>query len=792
MRKEATSQERDSLLRQGGDNAASYDSLKRVSCQNDLAEKLLAISGSRAIAELDRYSEERLGTQSENELKTIFNNAPVMIFVFDSELRARRLNPLATSLGGGNLSDLIGKPCGDILGRTHNDDHEDGCRHAGACEVCAVRLAIQETLDTGRPQTGILFKPTIAHGQPGINCWIRASTARIEIAGESHVLLFAEDVSEQESAKQHNRRGEVLLESIRKAQSMFIAGDNPRQVFNELLQSLIELTDSEYGFIDEVIRDDNGGFYWANLAISDISWDERPRVLCQNLTNRNFGLELKNSLTGTPALSGKVTIVDCGCSYALVDEPPEGHPPVRCFMGIPMLFNETVVGVAGLANRQEGYSEQMAESLEPFVRASAAMIHTMRTIDREQRFRAEAATCETQLNAMADSVMETVMIIGQDGTIELVNRVGSQRLGKEPQELIGNCIYDLLDKELAASRKLVVDEVFRSGRPASIEDARGSLILENTIYPILGDGGVVEKVVGCSRDITERKKAEEALRASEERYRVLIENQGEGIGIVDTNEVFRFANPAAHRIFGVEIGQLVGRNLSEFVAPDNWQTTRDQTRERQDGLQSTYELDILRSDGSRRRLLVTGTPQYDADREVVGTFGVFRDMTDMKLAEEALKESEARLIASNLALEEEKTALKNKTLVLEALLDHIDEERNRTKSEILSNRERVLEPLLKSIARESPKELAGSIRALELALNDIVSPFVNDISRKFTSLSPREVEVSAMIKNGLMSKEIADRLCVSIQTVHKFRQRIRKKLGISNDEVELESFLRAL
>jgi len=164
----------------------------------------------------------------------------------------------------------------------------------------------------------------------------------------------------------------------------------------------------------------------------------------------------------------------------------------------------------------------------------------------------------------------------------------------------------------------------------------------------------------------------------------------------------------------------------------------------------------------------------------------------MKLAEEALKESEARLIASNLALEEEKTALKNKTLVLEALLDHIDEERNRTKSEILSNRERVLEPLLKSIARESPKELAGSIRALELALNDIVSPFVNDISRKFTSLSPREVEVSAMIKNGLMSKEIADRLFVSIQTVHKFRQRIRKKLGISNDEVELESFLRAL
>ena len=141
-----------------------------------------------------------------------------------------------------------------------------------------------------------------------------------------------------------------------------------------------------------------------------------------------------------------------------------------------------------------------------------------------------------------------------------------------------------------------------------------------------------------------RKQAEEALRENQERYRVLIESQGEGVGIVDLNEVFQFANPAAHEIFGVQTGELAGRHLDEFVVPENWQATQDQIRERQDGLKSTYELNIVRPDGTHRCLLVTGTPQLDANGVVLGTFGVFRDMTDLKRAEEALRESRGVLL----------------------------------------------------------------------------------------------------------------------------------------------------
>ena len=125
----------------------------------------------------------------------------------------------------------------------------------------------------------------------------------------------------------------------------------------------------------------------------------------------------------------------------------------------------------------------------------------------------------------------------------------------------------------------------------------------------------------------------EELRQSEEEYRQLIENQGEGLGITDTEENFVFANPAAARIFGVPEGELVGRNLKEFVNEDTYQDLGDQTEQRREGETSVYEFEFIRTDGERRTGLVTASPRYDQDGEFIGTFGIFRDITERIEAE---------------------------------------------------------------------------------------------------------------------------------------------------------------
>jgi PAS domain S-box-containing protein len=143
-------------------------------------------------------------------------------------------------------------------------------------------------------------------------------------------------------------------------------------------------------------------------------------------------------------------------------------------------------------------------------------------------------------------------------------------------------------------------------------------------------------------DITERKLIEEKLRQSEERYRLLIQRQSEGLGIVDQEEQFVFCNPAGEEIFGVPPGGLIGRNLREFTTPETFQIMRKGTQDRLAGKCSTYELEIIRPDGEKRQLLVTATPWRDKDGVIVGATAVFRDESERKLMEEKLRESEER------------------------------------------------------------------------------------------------------------------------------------------------------
>ncbi len=131
------------------------------------------------------------------------------------------------------------------------------------------------------------------------------------------------------------------------------------------------------------------------------------------------------------------------------------------------------------------------------------------------------------------------------------------------------------------------------------------------------------------RDMTERVRAEEALRDSEERFRTLFENQGEGTGIVDQHERFVLCNAAAEAILGVPSGELVGRSLREFVTSEQWALIQSQTSQRKVGKKSTYEIEVIRPDGKRRRLVVTATPRFQ-NGSYIGAIGIFRDTTEQK------------------------------------------------------------------------------------------------------------------------------------------------------------------
>jgi PAS domain S-box-containing protein len=153
-----------------------------------------------------------------------------------------------------------------------------------------------------------------------------------------------------------------------------------------------------------------------------------------------------------------------------------------------------------------------------------------------------------------------------------------------------------------------------------------------------------------------RRKAEAALLESEKRYRNLVENLGEGIALVDPDECFVYANPAAEQIFGVIPGGLVGRTLRDFLLPDQLSRVLIETVKRALGEPSSYEFDIINADKKVRSLFVTATPQMNNEGVFTGTFGVFLDITSRKQAIDSLRESEARLRELSGELQESNTA----------------------------------------------------------------------------------------------------------------------------------------
>jgi PAS domain S-box-containing protein len=271
---------------------------------------------------------------------------------------------------------------------------------------------------------------------------------------------------------------------------------------------------------------------------------------------------------------------------------------------------------------------------------------TERKLIEEER-KGEKERAEEYLNVAR--VM--LAVVNAEENITLINKKGHEILGYNEDELIGRNWFDTLVPERIRSE---VRDVFRKlmagdikpveyyENPLLTKSGEKRLILfHNTV--IRNSNGQIVGTLTSGEDITERKRMEEKLQKSEERYRTLIENQGEGIGIVDVKERFTFANPAAHKIFGVPHGELVGRNLREFVDAETFVLIRSQTEARRAGKKSTYEIKFKRLDGERRHLLVTATPRFDDKRQFIGTFGIFLDITERKRMEEELKRS-ARLL----------------------------------------------------------------------------------------------------------------------------------------------------
>ncbi len=168
----------------------------------------------------------------------------------------------------------------------------------------------------------------------------------------------------------------------------------------------------------------------------------------------------------------------------------------------------------------------------------------------------------------------------------------------------------------------------------------------------------------------------------------------------------------------------------------------------------------------------------DAVAEQIGTIAT-RISADL-----GLQETNRQLVLEREALKESNTAL-------QVVLARIEQEKQEIRLDIGTNVEKIIMPILNALALQLAPSQTKYVQLLHTNLEAITSPFVSQLSRSYHSMTPTEIAICNMIRNGMRTKEIARMRGVSEATINRHREKIRRKLKITNQDANLATFLQS-
>lgn len=141
---------------------------------------------------------------------------------------------------------------------------------------------------------------------------------------------------------------------------------------------------------------------------------------------------------------------------------------------------------------------------------------------------------------------------------------------------------------------------------------------------------------------------EKHIAQNEQNLEKIVQNIGEGLAIVDLNENIIYANPSSYKIFNAneETETLIGKNLKYFISKEELIKVSEQTKLRKHNVKSTYDLILTFPDNTQKKIIVTAVPYFDSEQKLIGTLGVFRDITEILEIQKTLQLRNEELITA--------------------------------------------------------------------------------------------------------------------------------------------------
>ncbi len=252
---------------------------------------------------------------------------------------------------------------------------------------------------------------------------------------------------------------------------------------------------------------------------------------------------------------------------------------------------------------------------------------------------------EATINAVLNVTDESILLLDNNDKLLDLNEVAAIRMGISREKAIGKKVADLLPVEVINHRKQFIEKAFITGKKVSFEDIRNNRWMVNHLYPIQNAEGKVARLAVFSRDISDRKNAEEALKINERKYRLLAENATDVIWIQDiANGAMSYLSPSIEHVLGYPLSEVMERGIDDFLTPASLQFLRNVVPERIAGFANgqrdvfTDEIEHVHKNGNKIWIEVKTQLVLNNEHGCLEAHGVARDVTD-RIKTRALRET---------------------------------------------------------------------------------------------------------------------------------------------------------
>jgi PAS domain S-box-containing protein len=558
--------------------------------------------------------------ESEVRYRDLVENSHELIYTHDLHGQLLSVNHIAALRLGHNPTALVGRNLGELMApgqRPHFEDYLGRIQRKGSAEGEWVLQSI-----TGESRF-----------------WEYHSTLRSDVRQGAYVRGMAHDITERKRAA---LRQEIINQVLHAA----IGQLDLKVLAQSAVETIARIT--AYPHVCLALPEENGECWVVAGAAGRLAAEIGATYpIHQGVIGRAFKTGYRQwvrDILDDPSYVRDVSIKDA--------------PLLRSEFVALVQRGDHFLGALNVeSERVDAFDDQDVEMFQSLADVIALGVENARLYQEAQqeiaeRKRAAEALRESHqlLTKSFAALQEAIFILDLNTTnVKDCNPAASHIFGYSHEEILGRTTAFLhvndatLSEFRQALNKGIEEKGFLDQFEFRMKRKDGTIFpTEHSVIPIDDAEGKRSGWVSVVRDITDRKRAEEVSRESEERYRNLVENSLEGIGISQGNRVI-FANQALVKMFGYATSEeFIQVPLLDHVAPASKPVIQERLKARKNRhpLSPHFEYKIIRKDGTIRDIEISIAETILGKTSV--TQSTFRDITERKQAEEAMRESEAR------------------------------------------------------------------------------------------------------------------------------------------------------